>query len=208
MKRRQIVEEAVALLDEAGYEGVTMRVLATRLQVSAPSLYWHFPSKQELWEDVADELVEGVAARSADETNSDERLLALLADFRAALLRHRDGGRVFAGTFALGSHMLDLSETATSLLREAGIPEPGDALDAWFNLVRFTIGSVIEQQATADQLDNLTSRRAAFDNATTARPALRAAADRLFAPNEDRRFHEGVRHLIAGAKGPSPQPSP
>jgi len=200
MERRQIVEEAVALLDEAGYEGVTMRALGTRLQVSAPSLYWHFPSKQELWEDVADALVDGVVEKSAGEANPGERVLALLADFRSALLRHRDGGRVFAGTFTLGRHMLDLSETATSLLLEAGIPEAGDALDVWFNLVRFTIGSVIEQQAAADQLGTLTSRRAVFENATSARPALRAAADRLFSPDEERRFHEGARHLLAGAK--------
>lgn len=157
--------------------------------------------KQDLWEGVADALVEGVAARSAGEASPDERLLALLADFREALLQRRDGGRVFAGTFTLGPHMLDLSETATSLFREAGIAEPGDALDAWFNLVRFTIGSVIEQQATADQLDTLTSRRAAFEDATAERPTLRDAAGTLFTPDEERRFHQGARHLIAGAKG-------
>ncbi|UAJ78844.1 TetR/AcrR family transcriptional regulator C-terminal domain-containing protein [Leifsonia sp. ZF2019] len=200
MERDEIVEEAVALLDEGGYDAVTMRALATRLQVSAPSLYWHFPSKQELWEGIADALVEGVVAIPADEADPDERLLALLADFRSALVRHRDGGRVFAGTFTLGRHMLDLSETATSRLLEAGILDAGDAVDAWFNLVRFTIGSVIEQQAAADQLDDLTSRRAAFENATRARPALRAATDRLFAPDEERRFDQGARHLLAGAK--------
>lgn len=201
MERREIIEEAVALLDAVGHDGVTMRALAARLQVSAPSLYWHYPSKQRLLEDVADSLVVGLAAQPKGEAAPEERLLQLLTDFRAALLRHRDGGRVFAGTFALGPHVLDLSEAATSLLLETGITDPGDALDAWFNLVRFTIGSVIEQQATADQLDDLGGRRTSFENASTARPTLRAAIDRLFAPDEDRRFHTGAYLLIAGSEG-------
>ncbi|MFR9807358.1 TetR/AcrR family transcriptional regulator C-terminal domain-containing protein [Pseudonocardia sp. RS010] len=206
MERREIIEEAVALLDEAGHDGVTMRVLAARLQVSAPSLYWHYPSKQKLLEDVADSLVEGVAPQSTKEANPHERLLRLLADFRDALLSHRDGGRVFAGTFALGPHVLDLSEAATSLLLETGITDPGDALDAWFNLVRFTVGSVIEQQATTEQLNELESRRSAFENASIARPTLRAAAERLFAPDEDRRFHDGARLLIAVPRGGASPP--
>lgn len=204
MERQQIIKEAVALLDEAGQDRVTMRALAARLQVSAPSLYWHYPSKQKLFEDVADALVEGLSSQSAAETDPAERLLVLLTDFRAALLRHRDGGRVFAGTFALGPHVLDLSETATSLLLETGITDSGDALDAWFNLVHFTVGSVIEQQAAAEQHDELGTRRREFERAGAGRPTLLAAADRLFSPDENRRFHDGVRLLAAQPTNQAP----
>jgi AcrR family transcriptional regulator len=43
---RQIVEEARALLESEGAEGLTMRRLAERLGIRAPSLYKHFPDKQ------------------------------------------------------------------------------------------------------------------------------------------------------------------
>jgi AcrR family transcriptional regulator len=37
----QIVETAVALMDEHGQEWLTMRRLAEHLGVAAPTLYWH-----------------------------------------------------------------------------------------------------------------------------------------------------------------------
>ncbi|MBN9795550.1 TetR family transcriptional regulator [Pseudonocardia sp. TMWB2A] len=198
MERREIVEGAVALLDQHGESGVTMRALAGRLQISAPSLYWHYPSKRDLLEDVADALVADVALGRGDPAvriDPAQRLLVLLGDFRRALLGHRDGGRVFAGTFTLGPHVLDLSEAGTSLLVEAGAACAGEALDTWFNLVRFVVGSVIEEQGAAGQPE-LAGRRAVFREANAHRPTILAATERVFAPDEDRRFEDGVRRLI------------
>lgn len=44
----QIVEEAIALLRDEGLEKITLRRLAARLEIEAPSLYKHIGSKQEL----------------------------------------------------------------------------------------------------------------------------------------------------------------
>lgn len=43
-----IVDEALALLNEKGFEGVTLRALAARLGVRAPTLYWYVSSKDAL----------------------------------------------------------------------------------------------------------------------------------------------------------------
>lgn len=43
-----IIEEALLLLNEQGLAGVSLRNLARRLGISAPSLYWHFPDKGAL----------------------------------------------------------------------------------------------------------------------------------------------------------------
>lgn len=43
-----IVAEAIRLLNEEGIEGVSLRRLAARLGIKAPSLYWHFPDKSAL----------------------------------------------------------------------------------------------------------------------------------------------------------------
>lgn len=43
-----IVEEALQLLNEAGLEGVSLRRLADRLGIKAPSLYHHFADKSAL----------------------------------------------------------------------------------------------------------------------------------------------------------------
>lgn len=47
-RARQIVTAARELLDEEGLEALSMRRLAERLGIRAPSLYKHFPSKEAL----------------------------------------------------------------------------------------------------------------------------------------------------------------
>jgi AcrR family transcriptional regulator len=47
-RAREIVAAARALLDEEGPEALTMRRLADRLGIRAPSLYKHFPGKDAL----------------------------------------------------------------------------------------------------------------------------------------------------------------
>jgi AcrR family transcriptional regulator len=61
LSEEQILEEAAGLIDEAGLDAVSMRVLAKRLGVVAPSLYRYFPDKEGLvralsakfWDDLA-----------------------------------------------------------------------------------------------------------------------------------------------------------
>jgi AcrR family transcriptional regulator len=60
----QILEEAAQLVDEAGLDALSTRVLAQRLGARAPSLYRYFPDKDTLvralsakfWEDLAQEV--------------------------------------------------------------------------------------------------------------------------------------------------------
>ncbi|GGC01650.1 hypothetical protein GCM10011494_20230 [Novosphingobium endophyticum] len=48
LSRPRIVDEAIALLRDEGLENVTLRRLAARLKVEAPSLYNHIRGKDEL----------------------------------------------------------------------------------------------------------------------------------------------------------------
>jgi AcrR family transcriptional regulator len=47
-RREQIVAAALELLETHGPEGLTMRAVAARVGIKAPSLYKHFPDKEEL----------------------------------------------------------------------------------------------------------------------------------------------------------------
>jgi len=51
-----ITTEAVRLLESDGLEGLSLRKLAARLGVQAPSLYWHFPDKSALLRGVMETL--------------------------------------------------------------------------------------------------------------------------------------------------------
>ena len=48
LHQEQIVDAALALLDEGGIENLTMRRLGDRLGITAAALYWHVSSRQDL----------------------------------------------------------------------------------------------------------------------------------------------------------------
>lgn len=48
LSRDRIVDAAIALLDDAGENGLTFRALAARLETGSGALYWHVASKGEL----------------------------------------------------------------------------------------------------------------------------------------------------------------
>src|SRR5690606_3069358 len=89
--RDQIVASAFRLLDEAGLDGVSLRKVACQLGIRAPSLYWHFKSKQALVDAMADALIQDVARDVPAGQSWRETLLQLAREFRHAFKAHRDG---------------------------------------------------------------------------------------------------------------------
>jgi AcrR family transcriptional regulator len=57
LSRSQIVKAAIAVADGEGLEAVTMRRIAAALGSGTASLYWHVPSKQDLYELMFDEYI-------------------------------------------------------------------------------------------------------------------------------------------------------
>ncbi|WP_069170525.1 TetR/AcrR family transcriptional regulator [Streptomyces griseus] len=47
-RRREILEQAMALFGEAGYRGASLRTIASRCGISHPGLLHHFPTKESL----------------------------------------------------------------------------------------------------------------------------------------------------------------
>lgn len=60
LTRSRILAETRAMLNEHGMDGVSLRGLAARLGVKAPSLYWHFPDKATLMSALLGELFHSV----------------------------------------------------------------------------------------------------------------------------------------------------
>jgi len=98
--RDDVVVAALAVLDEFGLPDLTMRRLASTLDVQASALYWHFPNKQALLASVSDRIV----ARSLIEDPAEWRIAtaAQAASLREALLAYRDGAEVVSSSLALG----------------------------------------------------------------------------------------------------------
>jgi len=97
LDRARIVAEAVALLDAEGLENVTLRKLAARLGVQAPTLYWHLPNKAALITAIAEEILTPLPATPiGDADRWQDWLIGLATGLRRALLAHPDGARIIS----------------------------------------------------------------------------------------------------------------
>jgi TetR/AcrR family transcriptional regulator, tetracycline repressor protein len=96
----EIVAVALAQLDEAGLDGLTLRRLAERLGIRAPTLYWHVRDKRELMDLIAGAVMDQALA-GWREPRAGQDWWDWLADriraIRVGLLAHRDGALLLAG---------------------------------------------------------------------------------------------------------------
>ncbi|XTD81964.1 TetR/AcrR family transcriptional regulator C-terminal domain-containing protein [Proteus vulgaris] len=144
--RLKVLDTALSLLETEGIEGLTMRKLADALQIKAASLYWHFDNKQTLIEGMADRIVSEVAINFEFKNNWKEDIKRLSYDLRNAFLRHRDGARVFAGTYVISENVLRINNTFISAIMQSGTSAQL-ASKITMTLLYFILGCCIEQQS-------------------------------------------------------------
>jgi AcrR family transcriptional regulator len=88
-RARQVAEEARRLLEEEGPQALTMRRLAERLGIRAPTLYKHLPDKAAVEAAIiATGLEEAARAFQAAVDGADDPLPALAAAYRRFALAH------------------------------------------------------------------------------------------------------------------------
>ncbi|MFJ3910627.1 TetR/AcrR family transcriptional regulator [Streptomyces vinaceus] len=133
------------LLDESGLDALTMRRPADAVGVQAGALYRHFATKRDLLTAMAERMPADCSTPPPD-PDWGGRLTALARCLRTALLAHRDGARVYAGTHSTGAGTLGFAETLIGVLREAGFG-PQEAARTALTVVHYTVGHTLEEQA-------------------------------------------------------------
>lgn len=200
LDRARTLETALELLDRSGLDALTMRRLAEAMDVQAGALYRYFATKQDLLTAMAERMMEGVA-ESADASGGDwsERLAALARAMREALLAHRDGARVFAGTHSTGENVLGFADTFVGTMREAGFPDD-DAVRALYTVANFTVGHTLEEQAALRPEDDGPADADALADTVSngPYPHLRADLPTLTSTDFPHLFEFGLDLLIGG----------
>jgi TetR/AcrR family tetracycline transcriptional repressor len=211
--REEIVTAAIGLLDEVGLTGLTLRRLAERLGIQAPTLYWHIRDKRELLDLMADAIM-GQAMLIWRSPAPGQPWWEWLADraraHRAALLAHRDGALVAAGNRP-GTQTLPGIEQQLQALAGAGFT-PSQALLTLLTLNSYVIGEVLDLQRELDRetehaldLTDATSS----DRRATAEALLSGSYPTLLAAttehrSADLRFEYGLGAMIAGLRSALP----
>lgn len=190
----QIVETALDLLDEVGLDGLSTRLIAERMGVKQPALYWHFTNRQALLDAMNNGLMQRRVEREPHEGEAwDAFLLRNTRSFRAALLSRRDGARVHAGTHADPGDIA-VVERQLAVLVDAGF-SAGTALDVLVACSRYTVGCVLEEQAEAQRVDD-----GALVEAAAPFPLTAEAVRHYHAHGHDNAFEDGMQLLLDGAR--------
>jgi TetR/AcrR family tetracycline transcriptional repressor len=110
LTRDSVVKEAIQLLGKSGLDGVSLRSLAARLNVRAPSLYWHFADKAALLAAVMEHIFLDCVAAVPDSPHWKD----FMREFASTLWRTqesvRDFGRLLLST-PLDEAQIDRIET-------------------------------------------------------------------------------------------------
>ena len=155
---------ATAMVDELGLDGVTLRELAGRLGISAPTLYWHVCDKRHLLDLVAEQVRADMSPAERHTPRPGQSVEHWLGEAsrqqRVALLAHRDSPRVVAGNRPTEDALPGIEQTL-GVLVDAGL-EPGEA-------VQVLAASGPSSSATRWR----TSRPASAPTTTASRPGWR-----------------------------------
>ncbi|MEN2420689.1 TetR/AcrR family transcriptional regulator [Streptomyces rimosus] len=203
LDRARTLETALDLLNQSGLDALTMRRLADAMGVQAGALYRYFATKQDLLTAMAERMLEGVSTSAQAEggDNWSERLTTLARAQRTALLAHRDGARVFAGTHATGPSVLGFADAFVGVLREAGFQEDA-AARALYTVVNYTVGHTLEEQAALQAEGEDSEAVGALRDAVTTGtyPHLNATLPTLTSTDFTRLFEFGLDLIIEGLR--------
>lgn len=147
LSRDEVVAGALAIIDEKGLDGLTMRALAARLDVSPASLYWHAGGRAQLLALVSQLVLESLDLpdRAMPWTTW---VRELAQEIRRVLSRHPNLAAYLTSNLSVSLVSLQLSEATVDVLHRAGFR--GEALLSSYNVIMGTVFGWIAAEYAVD----------------------------------------------------------
>lgn len=210
LSREEILGAARTLIEADGLQGLSFPRMGRQLKAAASSLYWYFPSKDDLLAALVDEVTRELYLRLAPIGDDpwDEEVVAYHLAFRRLLESTRVYREVFAyraQTLFLGSrmapHLLRSIEAELAMFARAGL-SPDEAAQAFNAFSVFTRTFVLVEQGIDEeeldedalQLINFSLTRVAAD--LPAVSSLDGVEEMVRV--DDELFRTGLQLLVAG----------
>jgi TetR/AcrR family transcriptional regulator, tetracycline repressor protein len=205
LTRDNIVAEAVALLNEDGLEKLSLRKLAARLGISAPTLYWHVKDKRELLDLMVERIFKDYRERNPLPLENPpgswhERVGWFMRLRYLALIETRDAPLVMAGNRPTEA-MLPYIERWLSLWIEAGFSHQ-EAFRTIMAVSNFIVGSALEYQAEAERaaMRRNAQRVSPFDGKDAYPHLKQAVIEGRSLPDPHAPFETGLALILEGLR--------
>jgi AcrR family transcriptional regulator len=206
----QVVAAAIAVLDEAGVAGLSMRKVAEQLGTGAATLYAYVSGREELLELVFDELVGSVPLPSTpDPEHWREQVVAAMRSLHSILVSHRDAALAGLGRIPTTPKTMAATEVIGGLMRAGGLSDRVIALglDAMMLYVCASAfeDSLFDRTMSPEELFAYHDSVHRFFSALPADrfPVLASLVGPLTGPDGAERFDFGLEVLIAGLEAVS-----
>jgi len=186
LTRPLVVRTALRLVDEHGLSALTMRALATELQVSPMALYNHVRDKEELVDLMLD-LILGEVELSTVAGNWATQMRALVCSYHQVLTAH-PGLAGFTAPRSESAPTAWIMDRGLGLLLGAGFSPP-EAADAFFALFTYTVG--YHQMGHVDPRDYSALPPEQI-------PSITTVTAHLSGVHQQGRFESGLDVLLAG----------
>lgn len=161
LSREAIAETALRVIDEEGFEALSMRRVAQEFGTGAASLYAYVASKDELLDLVIDRVMaDGLVSEAESEPDPDvdrwiEQIKDMMRAWYGVLTSHRDLAKAFVGRIPFGPNGLRNVENMLRLLRAHGLP---DYIAAFMGDLtsQYLVNSAIEEYAWRERYPDAT----------------------------------------------------
>ena len=191
-----LVDAAVKLVAERGFDGLSVRALAQQLGVAPMTLYRYVGSKDALLQALADRMLEGLEIPPPDEGTWQDQLSAIFRSMHRLLLANPELAEAAIRQPIAGEAAYRGAEAVLDALARGGI-EGEDAIAAFGGLVALTQGFTLHQlHATDGRLaDRLRTLEALPDEQ---HPRLKALGPAFLLRDTDRHFETALATAIRG----------
>ena len=164
LDQERIAAEALALVDEQGFEAFNMRALARRLGVQASALYWHVGGKDQLVSMIANGFFQAAYAEVPPVTGWRDWLLGFGHALRSQLVRHRDAAFLCALAQPSKDGIDAIADRLAAPLLERGLASK-EALTYEASVISLTVGWTLYEQS--NRLHDFLAELVGFDRSYT-----------------------------------------
>jgi AcrR family transcriptional regulator len=177
-RREQILETALRIADRDGFEGLTMRRLASELGVSAPIVYRHFEDKASIIDAIVQSRVEKHQFHERAELPVRRYLHDMFSTVYRDLTEHPGLIELLNSAGPFTDHAMRMTNGVVGALKAEGLDAATSArFFRW--LMGYTMGIVMMQSGArssiASRISELTDRLAQYPNLGWAMPHFAGA---------------------------------
>jgi AcrR family transcriptional regulator len=206
LTRERIVDAAMRILLDQGYEAVSMRKVAQALETGPASLYAHVANKGELDQLMVDRAAAGIEVPAADPDRWQEQLKDAMRSMLKVMRANPGVARAAIGQVPLGERALTSTEGILAILKAGRVPDQAaawaiDMLSLYVTAVAFEESVQGAAGWTVDDVENfVTHLRDFFQGLPADRfPFTVALAGPLTAgASGDERFEFGLQVVVGG----------